>query len=43
MMHIREQDMFGNNNNNNKNNNRLFSETATVNNFMIKQAVHPYY
>ncbi len=40
MMYIREQDMFGNNNKNN--NNRLFSETATVHNFMIKQAVHPY-
>jgi hypothetical protein len=37
-MYIREQDMFGNNNNNNS----LFSETATVHNFMIKQAVHPY-
>ncbi len=37
MMYIREQDMFGNNNNY-----RLFSETATVHNFMIKQAVHPY-
>ena len=39
MMYIREQDMFGNNNNNN---NSLFSETATVHNFMIKQAVYPY-